>query len=278
MTMIQVTVPPGVPPGGVMQVAANGMMISVQVPPDRLPGSVFTVQVPPQPQAVQAASLPQTIQVTVPPGYPPGSTMQVAANGMTISVQVPPGSVPGSTFTVAAAMPPQSAPAPVMAQAPAPMMFQAPAPVMATVMAAPVPAPSVEMHDVTIETTTPLAPPTLPRAKTSAAELALRRLNPKVQVLDVDMARRIFTLLDADASGAITFDELEHGVEHNVEIKQFLNESDNHTLKKLVDPKKARRGRDGEPTRPSPLPHNAAAPPSRRAAATEKKEANWIDD
>ena len=227
--MIQMAVPTGVPPGGVVQVVVNGMMISVQVPPDRLPGGVVTVQLPPQPQAMQAASLPRAIQVAVPPGCPLGSTMQVAANGMTISVQVPPGSVPGSTFTIAAAMPPQSAPAPVMAQAPAPVVLQSPAPVTATMMTTPVPALSVEMHDVTIDTTTPLAPPSQPRAETSAAELALRRLTPNVQVIDADMARRIFTLLDADASGEIAFDGLEHGVDRNVGIKQFLDKSDNQT-------------------------------------------------
>ena len=74
------------------------------------PQQVTPVMAMAQPQIIQAAT---QMDVAVPPGFPPGSTLQVAApNGMQIAVQVPQGAGPGTVIRV-----PIPAPTPIAAVA-----------------------------------------------------------------------------------------------------------------------------------------------------------------
>ena len=106
---VQVQIPPGLAPGQVFQVNANGQLISVTVPAGCPPGTVLAVAVPPppavslQPQpAVMPPAAPQSVvEVPIPPGLTMGSVFQVQVNGMTIPVTVPEGCPPGTRLNVA---------------------------------------------------------------------------------------------------------------------------------------------------------------------------------
>ena len=106
---VQVQVPPGLAPGQVFQVNANGQLISVTVPAGCPPGTVLSVAVPPppavslQPQpAVMPPAAPQSVvEVPIPAGLTMGSVFQVQVNGMTIPVTVPEGCPPGTRLNVA---------------------------------------------------------------------------------------------------------------------------------------------------------------------------------
>ena len=106
---VQVQIPPGLAPGQVFQVNANGQLISVTVPAGCPPGTVLAVAVPPppavslQPQpAVMPPAAPQSVvEVPIPPGLTMGSAFQVQVNGMTIPVTVPQGCPPGTRLNVA---------------------------------------------------------------------------------------------------------------------------------------------------------------------------------
>ena len=106
---VQVQIPPGLAPGQVFQVNANGQLISVTVPAGCPPGTVLSVAVPPppavslQPQpAVMPPAAPQSVvEVPIPPGLTMGSVFQVQVNGMTIPVTVPQGCPPGTRLNVA---------------------------------------------------------------------------------------------------------------------------------------------------------------------------------
>ena len=106
---VQVQIPPGLAPGQVFQVNANGQLISVTVPAGCPPGTVLAVAVPPppavslQPQpAVMPPAAPQSVvEVPIPPGLTIGSVFQVQVNGMTIPVTVPQGCPPGTRLNVA---------------------------------------------------------------------------------------------------------------------------------------------------------------------------------
>ena len=106
---VQVQIPPGLAPGQVFQVNANGQLISVTVPAGCPPGTVLAVAVPPppavslQPQpAVMPPAAPQSVvEVPIPPGLTMGSVFQVQVNGMTIPVTVPQGCAPGTRLNVA---------------------------------------------------------------------------------------------------------------------------------------------------------------------------------
>ena len=106
---VQVQIPPGLAPGQVFQVNANGQLISVTVPAGCPPGAVLAVAVPPppavslQPQpAVMPPAAPQSVvEVPIPPGLTMGSVFQVQVNGMTIPVTVPQGCPPGTRLNVA---------------------------------------------------------------------------------------------------------------------------------------------------------------------------------
>jgi len=106
---VQVQIPPGLAPGQVFQVNANGQLISVTVPAGCPPGTVLAVAVPPppavslQPQpAVMPPAAPQSVvEVPIPPGLTMGSVFQVQVNGMTIPVTVPQGCPPGTRLNVA---------------------------------------------------------------------------------------------------------------------------------------------------------------------------------
>ena len=106
---VQVQIPPGLTPGQVFQVNANGQLISVTVPAGCPPGTVLAVAGPPlpavslQPQpAVMPPAAPQSVvEVPIPPGLTMGSVFQVQVNGMTIPVTVPQGCPPGTRLNVA---------------------------------------------------------------------------------------------------------------------------------------------------------------------------------
>ena len=106
---VQVQIPPGLAPGQVFQVNANGQLISVTVPAGCPPGTVLSVAVPPppavslQPQpAVMPPAAPQSVvEVPIPAGLTMGSVFQVQVNGMTIPVTVPEGCPPGTRLNVA---------------------------------------------------------------------------------------------------------------------------------------------------------------------------------
>ena len=105
---VQVQIPPGLAPGQVFQVNANGQLISVTVPAGCPPGTVLAVAVPPppavslQPQPVMPPAAPQSVvEVPVPAGLTMGSVFQVQVNGMTIPVTVPEGCPPGTRLNVA---------------------------------------------------------------------------------------------------------------------------------------------------------------------------------
>ena len=106
---VQVQIPPGLAPGQVFQVNANGQLISVTVPAGCPPGTVLAVAVPPppavslQPQpAVMPPAAPQSVvEVPIPAGLTMGSVFQVQVNGMTIPVTVPEGCPPGTRLNVA---------------------------------------------------------------------------------------------------------------------------------------------------------------------------------
>ena len=106
---VQVQIPPGLTPGQVFQVSANGQLISVTVPAGCPPGTVLAVAVPPppavslQPQpAVMPPAAPQSVvEVPIPPGLTMGSVFHVQVNGMTIPVTVPDGCPPGTRLNVA---------------------------------------------------------------------------------------------------------------------------------------------------------------------------------
>ena len=106
---VQVQIPPGLAPGQVFQVNANGQLISVTVPAGCPPGTVLAIAVPPppavslQPQpAVMPPAAPQSVvEVPIPPGLTMGSVFQVQVNGMTIPVTVPQGCPPGTRLNVA---------------------------------------------------------------------------------------------------------------------------------------------------------------------------------
>ena len=105
---VQVQIPPGLAPGQVFQVNANGQLISVTVPAGCPPGTVLAVAVPPppavslQPQPVMPPAAPQSVvEVPIPPGLTMGSVFQVQVNGMTIPVTVPQGCPPGTRLNVA---------------------------------------------------------------------------------------------------------------------------------------------------------------------------------
>ena len=106
---VQVQIPPGLTPGQVFQVNANGQLISVTVPAGCPPGTVLAVAVPPppavslQPQpAIMPPAAPQSVvEVPVPAGLTMGSVFQVQVNGMTIPVTVPQGCPPGTRLNVA---------------------------------------------------------------------------------------------------------------------------------------------------------------------------------
>ena len=105
---VQVQIPPGLAPGQVFQVNANGQLISVTVPAGCPPGTVLSVAVPPppavslQPQPVMPPAAPQSVvEVPIPPGLTMGSVFQVQVNGMTIPVTVPQGCPPGTRLNVA---------------------------------------------------------------------------------------------------------------------------------------------------------------------------------
>ena len=107
---VQVQIPPGLAPGQVFQVNANGQLISVTVPAGCPPGTVLAVAVPPppavslqpQPAAVMPPAAPQSVvEAPVPAGLTPGSVFQVQVNGMTIPVTVPQGCPPGTRLNVA---------------------------------------------------------------------------------------------------------------------------------------------------------------------------------
>ena len=106
---VQVQIPPGLAPGQVFQVNANGQLISVTVPAGCPPGTVLAVAVPPppavslQPQpAVMPPAAPQSVvEVPIPPGLTMGSVFHVQVNGMTIPVTVPEGCPPGTRLNVA---------------------------------------------------------------------------------------------------------------------------------------------------------------------------------
>ena len=123
---VQVQIPPGLAPGQVFQVNANGQLISVTVPAGCQPGMVLAVAVPPppaislqppppavslqppppavslQPQPVMPPAAPQSVvEVPVPAGLTMGSVFHVQVNGMTIPVTVPQGCPPGTRLNVA---------------------------------------------------------------------------------------------------------------------------------------------------------------------------------
>ena len=105
---VQVQIPPGLAPGQVFQVNANGQLISVTVPAGCPPGTVLSVAVPPppavslQPQPVMPPAAPQSVvEVPIPAGLTMGSVFQVQVNGMTIPVTVPQGCPPGTRLNVA---------------------------------------------------------------------------------------------------------------------------------------------------------------------------------
>ena len=106
---VQVQIPPGLAPGQVFQVNANGQLISVTVPAGCPPGTVLSVAVPPppavslQPQpAIMPPAAPQSVvEVPIPAGLTMGSVFQVQVNGMTIPVTVPQGCPPGTRLNVA---------------------------------------------------------------------------------------------------------------------------------------------------------------------------------
>ena len=107
---VQVQIPPGLAPGQVFQVNANGQLISVTVPAGCPPGTVLAVAVPPppavslqpQPAPVMPPAAPQSVvEVPVPAGLTMGSVFQVQVNGMTIPVTVPQGCPPGTRLNVA---------------------------------------------------------------------------------------------------------------------------------------------------------------------------------
>ena len=105
---VQVQIPPGLAPGQVFQVNANGQLISVTVPAGCPPGTVLAVAVPPppavslQPQPVMPPAAPQSVvEVPIPAGLTMGSVFQVQVNGMTIPVTVPQGCPPGTRLNVA---------------------------------------------------------------------------------------------------------------------------------------------------------------------------------
>ena len=106
---VQVQIPPGLAPGQVFQVNANGQLISVTVPAGCPPGAVLAVAVPPppavslQPQpAIMPPTAPQSVvEVPIPAGLTMGSVFQVQVNGMTIPVTVPQGCPPGTRLNVA---------------------------------------------------------------------------------------------------------------------------------------------------------------------------------
>ena len=106
---VQVQIPPGLAPGQVFQVNANGQLISVTVPAGCPPGTVLAVAVPPppavslQPQpAIMPPAAPQSVvEVPIPAGLTMGSVFQVQVNGMTIPVTVPQGCPPGTRLNVA---------------------------------------------------------------------------------------------------------------------------------------------------------------------------------
>ena len=105
---VQVQIPPGLAPGQVFQVNANGQLISVTVPAGCPPGTVLSVAVPPppavslQPQPVMPPAAPQSVvEVPIPAGLTMGSVFQVQVNGMTIPVTVPEGCPPGTRLNVA---------------------------------------------------------------------------------------------------------------------------------------------------------------------------------
>ena len=105
---VQVQIPPGLAPGQVFQVNANGQLISVTVPAGGPPGTVLAVAVPPppavslQPQPVMPPAAPQSVvEVPIPAGLTMGSVFQVQVNGMTIPVTVPQGCPPGTRLNVA---------------------------------------------------------------------------------------------------------------------------------------------------------------------------------
>mmetsp|Transcript_19962 Transcript_19962/g.51899 ORF Transcript_19962/g.51899 Transcript_19962/m.51899 type:complete len:248 (-) Transcript_19962:139-882(-) len=117
---VQVQIPPGLAPGQVFQVNANGQLISVTVPAGCPPGAVLAVAVPPppavslqppppavslqpQPAPVMPPAAPQSVvEVPVPAGLTMGSVFHVQVNGMTIPVTVPaPGLPPGTRLNVA---------------------------------------------------------------------------------------------------------------------------------------------------------------------------------
>ena len=106
---VQVQIPPGLAPGQVFQVNANGQLISVTVPAGCPPGTVLSVAVPPppavslQPQpAIMPPAAPQSVvEVPVPAGLTMGSVFHVQVNGMTIPVTVPQGCPPGTRLNVA---------------------------------------------------------------------------------------------------------------------------------------------------------------------------------
>ena len=106
---VQVQIPPGLAPGQVFQVNANGQLISVTVPAGCPPGTVLAVAVPPppsvslQPQpAIMPPAAPQSVvEVPIPAGLTMGSVFHVQVNGMTIPVTVPEGCPPGTRLNVA---------------------------------------------------------------------------------------------------------------------------------------------------------------------------------
>ena len=105
---VQVQIPPGLAPGQVFQVNANGQLISVTVPAGCPPGTVLAVAVPPppavslQPQPAMPPAAPQSVvEVPIPAGLTMGSVFQVQVNGMTIPVTVPQGCPPGTRLNVA---------------------------------------------------------------------------------------------------------------------------------------------------------------------------------
>ena len=107
---VQVQIPPGLAPGQVFQVNANGQLISVTVPAGCPPGTVLAVAVPPppavslqpQPAPIMPPAAPQSVvEVPVPAGLTMGSVFHVQVNGMTIPVTVPQGCPPGTRLNVA---------------------------------------------------------------------------------------------------------------------------------------------------------------------------------
>eukprot|EP01049_Picozoa_sp_SAG25_P009283 SAG25_NODE_905_length_4824_cov_5.405920_2_plen_876_part_00 len=103
---ISLACPAGAGPGTIVQAQHNGVSFQVTVPPGVAPGMVFQVAnpgvpPPPPPPAVQAPAG-NMISIECPAGAGPGAIVQAEHNGVSFQVQIPLGISPGMVFPVAA--------------------------------------------------------------------------------------------------------------------------------------------------------------------------------